>query len=59
MTNKELAAWFGISASSFSHDKQRKLQELQTYADFDLVGDKTQKIRIKKIYESVYHKKGS
>lgn len=59
MTNKELANWFGISASSFSHDKKRKLKELQSYADYELVGDKTQKIKIKKVYEPKYIKKGS
>lgn len=59
MTNKQLASWFGVSASSFSHDKKRKLKQLQSYAEYELVGDKTQKVKINKIYESKYNKKGS
>ena len=59
MTNKELANWFGISASSLSHDKARKLKQLQSYAEYELVGNKTQKVKINKIYEAKYNKKGS
>ena len=51
MSNKELAEWFGISPSSLSHDKERKIKELSAYADFELIGKKTKKINIKKIYE--------
>lgn len=59
VTNKELAQWFGISASAFSKYKQDKLEELHAYADFELVGNKQFKVKIIKIYQDVYYKKGS
>ena len=34
-SNKELAEWFGITANSFSNQKQKKLEELKTFADFE------------------------
>ena len=37
MTNTELAEWFGIKNQSFKNSKQKKLQELKLYADFEEV----------------------
>lgn len=59
MTNKELATWFGIQPATFSKNKEKKLEELKAYADFEQVGNKQTKINIKQIYEPVYQKKGS
>lgn len=58
-SNKELAEWFGITANSFSNQKQKKLEELKAFADFEQVGNKQKKIKIKKIYEPIYRKRGS
>ena len=57
--NKDLAEWFGCSSSYFSQVKDKKLEELQAYADFELVGNKQKKVKINKVYEEQYHKKGS
>ena len=35
MTNKELATWFGIQPVTFSKNKQKKLEQLRAYADFE------------------------
>lgn len=59
MTNKELARWFGITATTLSHKKEEKLEELKNFAEFELVGDKTTKIKITKVYEKVYSKSRS
>ena len=58
-TNKELAEWFGITQSSFSKYKEKKLEELKAFADFKQVGNKQKKIQITYIYEPVYNKQGS
>lgn len=58
-TNKQLAEWFGISAGRFSSDKKNKLEQLKAYADFELIGNKQKKVKIIKVYEEEYHKKGS
>lgn len=60
-TNKQIAQWFGLKKGSFSNkeQKQKKLQELKNFADYELVGNKTKKILIKRVYQSVYSKKGS
>lgn len=34
-SNKELAEWFGITANSFSNQKEKKLKELRAFADFE------------------------
>lgn len=59
MTNQQLAAWFGVQPASFSVRKKEKLEELKAYADFEQIGNKQKKIKINKIYEEEYHKKGS
>lgn len=59
VTNKELAQWFGISPSTFSKYKESKLRQLGAYADYQLVGNKQFKVKINKIYQDTYYKKGS
>lgn len=59
INNKEIADWFGCSQSYFSKMKKEKLEQLKAYADFELVGDKQKKIKILRVYEDQYHKKGS
>ena len=39
-TNKELAAWFGITPGSFGTKKAKKLEELEYFANFHLEGTK-------------------
>ena len=56
MTNKELADWFGIKEGSFRRNKDKKLEELRNFAEFER---KKGKIEIKKIIEPVYSKRGS
>ena len=58
-TGKEIAEWMGISAGAFANNKQKKLKQLQSFADYELKGEKIKKIYIKKVYEPVYYKKGS
>lgn len=58
-TNKELAEWFGITPNALSKSKQKKLQELKAFADFEEVGNKQKKIKIVRIYQPVYYKQGS
>ena len=36
ISNKELAEWFGISANSFSKNKEKKLEELKYFAEFHI-----------------------
>ena len=57
--NKEIADWFGCSSAYFSQVKEKKFKELQAYADFELIGNKQKKVKINKVYEQEYHKKGS
>ena len=57
-SNKELAEWFGITANSFSNQKEKKLKELRAFADFEQVGNKQKKVKITYIYEPVYSKQG-
>ena len=57
--NKDLAEWFGCSSSYFSQVKDKKLEQLKAYADFELIGNKQKKIKINRVYEDQYHKKGS
>lgn len=59
LTNQELASWFGIKPGTFSAKKKEKLKQLEAYAEFEEVGNKQTKIKINKIYEQEYHKKGS
>ena len=60
-TNKEILEWFGLKGRGFRNDKQKqqKLKQLSLFADYELVGEKTKKILIKKVYEPYYTKKGS
>lgn len=58
-TSKELAEWFGISPASFYKYREKKLEELKAFADFEQVGNKQKKIKITYIYEPVYSKQGS
>lgn len=56
ISNKELADWFGIKPASFLNVKQKKLQELEEYADFI---EEKGKIVINEIYQGIYQKKKS
>lgn len=58
-TNKELAEWFGMKANSFANQKEKKLEQLKAFADYELQGNKQKKVFIKKVYEPTYNKKGS
>ena len=54
MTNKELAEWFGITPNTLSKYKDRKLKELEYFADFH---EEKGKVVIEKIKNPVYTKK--
>lgn len=58
-SSKELAQWFGISPTSFYKYREKKLEELRAFADFEQVGNKQKKIKIICVYEPVYCKQGS
>ena len=58
-TNKQIADWMGITLKTFSNQREKKLKELQAFADYELQGNKIKKIYIKKVYEPYYQKKGS
>ena len=46
-TNNQLAEWFGITPSSLSKYKKKKLEELKAFADFEEVGNKKKKVKIR------------
>lgn len=48
MTTKELAEWFGISYGGFRNAKEKKLKELQYYADYKEVRGGVEIINIKR-----------
>ena len=54
--NKDLAVWFGVKPNSFAHTKEKKLEELKEYADFEMVNGK---VNILKVIQPIYVKKGS
>ena len=58
-TNKEIAEWFGLKRFCDKEQKQKKLEQLKLFADYQLVGEKTKKVFIKNVIEPVYSKKGS
>ena len=58
-SNKELAEWFGITPASFSKYKEKKLEQLKAFADFEQVGNVQKKIKITRIYQPIYCKQGS
>lgn len=54
---KELAEWFNIKEKSFSTYKERKLEELKEYCDYDLIitpKGSFKGVIIKQVYYSVY-----
>lgn len=53
MTIKELAEWFGIKPNTLSKNKEKKLKELQKYAEFKIIN---KKIYITKIINPCYSK---
>lgn len=57
--NKDIADWFGIDPATFSRKKEQKLKQLKLFATFELVGNKTKKIKIIKVYNDTYSKQGS
>ncbi len=55
ISNKDLAMWFGISANSFSKNKENKLKELEQFAKFHI--DNKNHIIIDEVYNDKYGKK--
>lgn len=53
MTSKEIASWFGLSYAYFRNHKEKKLEELKLFAEFDEVYGG---VNIKEIYEPIYQK---
>ena len=53
----ELAEWFGIKITSFNAAKEKKLEELKEFADYELVS--THQIQITKVKYPFYVKKNS
>lgn len=60
-SNNEIAEWFGLKSKRFSDKNQRekKLEQLKRFVDYELVGNKTKKVLIKQIYNPIYSKQGS
>lgn len=56
ITNKDLAEWFGIKPMTLSKNKEKKLKELEAFAEF--YEDKG-KIVITKILNPIYTKQAS
>lgn len=54
MTKAELAEWFGITESSYSRQRAKKMELLEDYADFEEVYGG---VVIKEIYQPVFMKK--
>ena len=53
----EIAEWFGIKVTSFNAAKEKKLEELKEFADYELVS--THQIQITKVKYPFYVKKNS
>lgn len=51
ISNKDLATWFGVKPNSFAHAKQKKLEQLKKYADYEIIN---KKIKIKKVHIPYY-----
>ena len=52
----QIAEWMGIKSRSFSQTKEKKLQELEDYANFTVIN--TKRVLIEEVLEPVYCKKG-
>jgi len=48
-----------MKVGSFSNQKEKKLEELKAFVDYELQGNKQKKVFVKKVYEPTYNKKGS
>lgn len=60
LDREELCDWFGIKTKSFSSLKERKLEELKDFCDYELIknqGGSFKAVLIKEVYEPVYSKK--
>lgn len=57
----QIAQWFGLKGKKFSNDtqKNKKLQQLKLFANYELRGNKIKKVFIKQVYQPVYSKQGS
>ena len=56
MTSAELADWFNITSSTYTHNRKKKLKELKIFADFkEIYGG----VEITKVKIPIYAKKGS
>lgn len=56
---KELAEWFGITYNTFRMSKDKKLEELKDYAEFNIIKSKSGRIsgiQITEIYCPIYYK---
>ena len=56
MSNKQLADWFGIKVASFRAHKDKKLEILKDFADYEMAYGG---VKILKIYMPVYEKQSS
>ena len=56
-TNEDMAKWFEIGISTFSRNKEKRLKELESYADFHMT--KGNKIIIDNVKDSYYEKYSS
>lgn len=58
-TQKELAEWFGITYNTFRMLKDKKLEELREYAEYNIINSKNGRlkgIQITSIYCPIYYK---
>ena len=53
-TQKEIAEWMGIQPKTFSHNKQKKLEDLHNFCNYELT--KGGKINILEVFDPVYAK---
>lgn len=60
-TNQDICKWFGLKGGRFcsADQKEKKLEQLKLFAEYELRGNKIKKIFIKKVYQPIYDKKGS
>lgn len=56
MTSAELADWFNITSSTYTHNRKKKLEELKIFADFEKIYNG---VNITNIKIPIYAKKGS
>jgi len=45
-SNKDMATWFNVSIDTFRRDRDKYLEELSKYCEYEVVGDKIKKVNI-------------